>query len=62
MALLTYTQASKKFAYRSRSTLYKLKRDGLLDDYLCEVKGKDQHLLNSIGKPKLKDYLGLILQ
>ena len=62
MAILTFTEVSKKFGYRSRSTLYKLKKDGLLDDYLVEVKGRDQLLLKPVGKPKLKDYLGSVIQ
>mgnify|MGYP001421307751 FL=1 len=62
MAILTFTEVSKKFGYRSRSTLYKLKKDGLLDDYLVEVKGRDQLLLKPVGKPKLKDYLSSVIQ
>jgi len=59
---LNFYRSEQKAWLRSRSTLYKLKRDGLLDDYLVEVNGRDQLLLKPVGKPKLKDYLGSILQ
>ena len=40
----------------------RLKRDGLLSDYLIEVIGRDQLLLAPHGLPKLPEYLSSILQ
>ena len=36
----TFSEASKLLGYKSRSTLYRLKEKGLLDDYLEEIEGK----------------------
>ena len=36
----TLSEASKLLGYKSRSTLYRLKEKGLLDDYLEEIEGK----------------------
>ena len=62
MAIATFTEASQILGYKSRSTLYKLKRDSLLEDYLVEIKGKSHLILKPVGKPRLKDYLASILQ
>ena len=62
MAIATFSETAKLMGYRTRSVLYRLKRDGYLKDYLIRVGGKDQLLLTPHGKPKLKDYLGSILQ
>ena len=62
MAIAAFTEASQILGYKSRSTLYKLKRDGLLEDYLVEIKGKSYSILKPVGKPRLKDSLASILQ
>ena len=62
MAIATFSETAKLMGYKSRSTLYKLKKDGLLEDYLIEVQGRSCLLLTPYGLPKLKDYLGSILQ
>ncbi|WP_269611094.1 hypothetical protein [Prochlorococcus marinus] len=62
MAIATFTEASNLLGYKSRSTLYKLKKDGLLDDYLIEIKGRSHLILKPVGKPRLEDYLLQILQ
>jgi len=36
----TFSEASKLLGYKSRSTLYRLKEKGLLDDYLEVIEGK----------------------
>ena len=33
MTIATFSQTARMMGYRSRSTLYRLKRDGLLSDY-----------------------------
>ena len=48
--------------YKSRSTLYRLKRDGWLDDYLINVNGKDMLKLHPRGKQKLSDRIMGIIQ
>ena len=62
MAIATFLEASKMMGYRSPSTLYKLKKEGQLDDYLVEIQGRAHLVMKPAGKPKLKDYLGQILQ
>ena len=62
MAIATFSETAKLMGYKTRSVLYRLKRDGLLNDYLIEVNGRDQLLLTPHGLPKLKDYLASILQ
>ena len=39
MAIATFLEASEMLGYRSPSTLYKLKKEGQLDDYLVEIQG-----------------------
>ena len=62
MTIPTFAEASEILGYRSPSTLYKLKKEGQLDDYLVEIQGRWHLVLKPVGKPKLKDYLGTILQ
>ena len=62
MAIATFLEASEMMGYRSPSTLYKLKKEGQLDDYLVEIQGRAHLVLKPAGKPKLKDYLGSILR
>ena len=52
MSIATFAEASQMLGYSSPSTLYKLRKEGQLEDYLVEI----------LGKPKLKDYLGSILR
>ena len=40
MSIATFAEASEILGYRSPSTLYKLKKDGQLDDYLVEIQGR----------------------
>ncbi len=62
MSIATLAEASEILGYRSPSTLYKLKKEGQLDDYLVEIQGRAHLVMKPVGKPKLKDYLGSILQ
>ena len=57
MAIATFTEASEILGYRSRSTLYHLKKSGLLDDYLVNVQRRDHFYLKSKGKSKSEDYV-----
>ena len=36
MPLATFSEAAKLMGYKSRSQLYKLKRDGWFNDYIAE--------------------------
>tara|TARA_B100000579_G_scaffold228446_1_gene187050 strand:- start:1191 stop:1412 length:222 start_codon:yes stop_codon:yes gene_type:complete len=62
MSIATFAEASEILGYRSPSTLYKLKKEGQLDDYLVEIQWRAHLVMKPVGKPKLKDYLGSILQ
>ena len=58
MTIATFLEASEKLGYRSPSTLYKLKKEGQLDDYLVEIQGRWHLVMKPVGTPKLKEYLG----
>ena len=62
MAIATFSEASEMLGYRSPSTLYKLRKEGQLDDYVVDIQGRAHLVLKPAGKPKLKDYLGSILR
>ena len=62
MSIATFAEASEILGYRSPSTLYKLKKEGQLDDYLVEIQGRWHLVMKPVRKPKSKDYLGSILQ
>ena len=62
MSIATFTEASQLLGYRSRSTLYHLKKSGLLDDYLVNIKGRDHLYLKPTGKPRLEDYVPMVVQ
>ena len=62
MTIATFVEASKMMGYKSPSTLYKLRKEGQLDDYLVEIQGRWHLVMKPAGKPKLKEYLGQILQ
>ena len=62
MTIATFVEASKMMGYKSPSTLYKLRKEGQLDDYLVDIQGRWHLVMKPAGKPKLKDYLGTILQ
>ena len=62
MSIATFAEASEILGYRSPSMLYKLKKEGQLDNYLVEIQGRAHVVTKPIGKPKSKDYLGTILQ
>ena len=53
--ICTFAEASKLLNYRSRSTLYRLKRDGWLSDYIINYAGKDHLDMKPKGKLKLGD-------
>ena len=61
MSIATFAEASEILGYRSPSTLYKLKKEGQLDDYLVEIQGRWHLVMKPAGKPKSKEYLGSIL-
>jgi len=62
MAIATFSETARLMGYKTRSVLYRLKRDGYLSDYLIEVNGRDQLLLAPHGLPKLPEYLSSIMQ
>jgi hypothetical protein len=62
MAIATFSEASEILGYRSRSTLYSLKKNGLLDDYLVQIQGRDHLVLKPAGKPRLEDYVPTVVQ
>ena len=62
MSIATFAEASQMLGYSSPSTLYKLRKEGQLEDYLVEIQGRWHLVMKPAGKPKLKDYLGSILQ
>ena len=62
MSIATFAEASEILGYRSPSTLYKLKKEGQLDDYLVEIQGRARLVMKPAGKPKLREYLGSILR
>ena len=62
MSIATFAEASKLLGYSSPSTLYKLRKEGQLEDYLVEIKGRWHLVMKPFGKLKSKEYLGTILQ
>ena len=52
MSIATFAEASEILGYRSPSTLYKLKKEGQLDDYLVEIQGRAHLVMKPVGKPK----------
>ena len=40
MTIATFFEASEMMGFRSPSTLYKLRKEGQLDDYLVEIQGR----------------------
>ncbi|MFN9914135.1 MAG: hypothetical protein ACK53L_16210, partial [Pirellulaceae bacterium] len=63
MSPVTFGDAAAHLGHKSRSTLYRLKRDGFLSDYLRPGgKGGAQLLeLTPAGLPTLRDYCQGIL-
>ena len=57
-----FAEASKLLGYSSPSTLYKLRKEDQLEDYLIEIQGRLHLVMKPDGKPKSKEYLGTILQ
>ena len=55
-------EAAKVFGYKSRSTLYKLKSDGWLDDYIIHYSGRDHLQLKPKGKPSLATNIMGVIQ
>ena len=62
MTIATFAEASKLLGYSSASTLYKLRKEGQLEDYLIEIQRRWHLVMKPEGKPKSKEYLGTILQ
>ena len=62
MTIATFVEASEMLGYRSPSTLYKLRKEGQLNDYVVDIQGRAHFVMKPPGKPKLKEYLGQILQ
>ena len=62
MSIATFAEASEILGYRSPSTLYKLRKEGQLDNYLLEIQGRTHLVMKPAAKAKSKDYLGSILQ
>ena len=57
MTIATFAEASELLGYRSPSTLYKLRKEGQLDDYVVDIEGLAHLVMKPEGKSKLKDYL-----
>ena len=62
MPLATFSEAAKLMGYESRSQLYKLKRDGCLNDYIVEIAGKNYLDLQPRGKVSLDNHIMGIIQ
>jgi len=62
MTITTLAEASQILCYSSPITLYKLRKQGQLEDYLVEIQGCWHLVMKPVGKQKSKDYLGTILQ
>ena len=60
MTIATFVEASQMLGYASPSTLYKLRIEGQVKDYLVEIQGSWHLVMKPVGKPTLKDYLGSI--
>ena len=60
--ICTFAEAAKILGYKSRSTLYRLKRDGWLDDYIQMIDGKTYLEMDARrGKPTLaRHIMGII--
>jgi hypothetical protein len=64
MAAVTFGDAAAHLGHKSRSTLYRLKRDGFLSDYLRPGGKGGAHLLELApeGLPTLREWIRGILQ
>ena len=62
MPLATFSEAAKLMGYKSRSQLYKMKRDGWLNDYIVEIAGKNYLDLQPRGKASLDNHIMGIIQ
>ena len=62
MSILSFTEASKKLGFKSRSSLYSLKKRGLLDRYICKIGSIDHLCWKPVGEPRLPEYLSSIVQ
>ena len=52
-----FSEAAKLMGYKSRSQLYKMKRDGWLNDYIVEIAGKNYLDLQPRGKESLDNHI-----
>tara|TARA_Y100001968_G_C19146168_1_gene613881 strand:- start:61 stop:288 length:228 start_codon:yes stop_codon:yes gene_type:complete len=62
MAIATFSEAISLLGYKTKLTLYSLKKNGLLDDYLVNIQGRDHLYLKPSGKPRLEDYVPIVVQ
>ena len=62
MSILSFTEASKKLGFKSRSSLYSLKKRGLLDQNISEIRGIDHLCWKPVGKSRLPEYLSSLVQ
>ena len=62
MPLATITEASRILGYKSRSQIYRMLKDGWLDDYVSEIEGTKYLDLKPEGKPHLVDHIAGIAQ
>jgi len=62
MTIATFVEASEMMVYRRPSTLYKLRKEGQLDDYVVDINARAHLVMKPAGKPKSKEYLGSILR
>ncbi len=57
MPLATFSEAAKLMGFKSRSQLYKLKRDGWLNDYNVEIASKNYLDLQPRVKESLDNHI-----
>ena len=50
MSIATFAEASQMLGYSSPSTLYKLRKEGQLEDYLVEIQGRWHLVMKPVGK------------
>ena len=62
MPLATITEASRILGYKSRSQIYRMLKDGWLDDYVSEIEGTKYLNLKPSGKPPLGEHMAGIAQ
>ena len=55
MTIATFAEASKLLGYSSPSTLYKLRKEGQLENYLVEIQGHWHLAMKPVGSQNQKN-------